>query len=67
MPLQLSCPSFYDCGSRPEDADSQVVQLQAGDVVVAGSDGLWDNLWEWQMLEAVGQEQQEVKSWDGEG
>ncbi|KAL4419034.1 hypothetical protein ABPG77_010021 [Micractinium sp. CCAP 211/92] len=60
MPLQLSCPSFYDCGSRPEDADSQVVQLQAGDVVVAGSDGLWDNLWEWQMLEAVGQEQQEA-------
>lgn len=62
MPLQLSSPSFYDSGSRPEDADRGVVQLQAGDVVVAGSDGLWDNLWERRLVEVVAQEQEEVRA-----
>lgn len=56
MPLQLSCPEHYDCGSRPGDAELEAVPVQAGDVIVLGSDGLWDNLWEEQLLATVGEE-----------
>lgn len=62
MPLQLSSASFYDCGSRPDDADVHEVELAAGDVVVAGSDGLWDNLWEEQLLQAVAAAQEQQAS-----
>lgn len=34
MPLQLSCPDFYDCSSRPSDADHKYVDVQEGDVLV---------------------------------
>ncbi len=34
MPLQLSCPTFYDCGSRPTDADQAALEVQEGDIVV---------------------------------
>ena len=34
MPLQLSSPAFYDCGSRPADAHLESVAVQEGDVVV---------------------------------
>jgi protein phosphatase PTC7 len=53
MPLQLSSASFYDCGSRPKDADVCEVPVAPGDLLVLGSDGLWDNLWEVQLEEAV--------------
>jgi hypothetical protein len=40
--------------------------VEAGDVVVVGSDGLWDNLWEHQLLAALREEQQQVRgSWAG--
>ena len=66
MPLQLSCLDHCDCGSRPGDAEQGVVGVEAGDVVVVGSDGLWDNLWEHQLLAALREEQQQVRgSWAG--
>jgi hypothetical protein len=66
MPLQLSCLDHCDCGSRPGDAEQGVVGVEAGDVVVVGSDGLWDNLWEHQLLAALREEQQQVRgNWAG--
>lgn len=34
MPLQLSCPTIHDCGSRPSDSHLESVEVQEGDVLV---------------------------------
>lgn len=39
-----SCPEFTDDTDRPEDATDYELQLQSGDVIVAATDGLWDNI-----------------------
>ena len=44
-PYQFAaCPEFTEDTDRPEDASIYEVQLQSGDVIVAATDGLWDNL-----------------------
>ena len=39
-----SCPDFTEDTDRPEDATDYELQLQSGDVIVAATDGLWDNI-----------------------
>ncbi|KIZ01643.1 putative PTC7 protein phosphatase [Monoraphidium neglectum] len=50
-PLQLGAyPEFVDCTDTAAQAEVYEVPLQAGDVIVAGSDGLWDNAYEHEIL-----------------
>jgi len=49
MPLQLGLMS----GDTPTDADEVTVELQDGDIVIAGSDGLFDNLFNDAVMEEV--------------
>ena len=44
QPLQLASPQHLP-SSTPDDAVLNTFQLQVGDVVILGSDGLWDNIW----------------------
>lgn len=48
-PFQLSAPE----GNQPEDSAEGSVQLQQGDVIVMGSDGLFDNLFPKRIAEIV--------------
>ena len=44
-PYQFAaCPDFTEDTDKPEHASSYELQLESGDVVVAATDGLWDNL-----------------------
>ncbi|KAL3130846.1 hypothetical protein ABBQ38_000178 [Trebouxia sp. C0009 RCD-2024] len=44
-PYQFAaCPDFTDDTDRAEDAVNYELELQSGDVIVAATDGLWDNL-----------------------
>lgn len=45
QPFQISSPQYYVGGSGPEDAAVYSTRVQSGDIVVMGSDGLFDNLW----------------------
>lgn len=45
MPYQLGDPEFLSETDMPSDADVHSVPLEPGDVIVMGSDGLFDNLW----------------------
>ena len=53
-PYQLSHPDIFANTDTVADAAVSSVPLQAGDIIVAGTDGLWDNMWEGQMLDIVG-------------
>ncbi|XP_051149908.1 probable protein phosphatase 2C 55 [Andrographis paniculata] len=48
-PYQMGCAS----GQSPDDAEELVVALRAGDVIVAGTDGLFDNMFAWEIAELV--------------
>ncbi|KAK9815581.1 hypothetical protein WJX72_006209 [[Myrmecia] bisecta] len=41
-----SCPDFTTATDNASDAEVALVALQEGDVIVAGTDGLWDNVQE---------------------
>ena len=41
QPYQLG---HHEASSKPSDAQASATSVQAGDVLVLGSDGLWDNL-----------------------
>ena len=49
-PFQLG---HHDASDRPSDAMLTTFPLEPGDVIVMGSDGLWDNLSESEILELV--------------
>ncbi|BDA46553.1 Protein phosphatase PTC7 homolog fig at C-terminar half [Coccomyxa sp. Obi] len=52
----FGCPyqlGHYEGADSPEDAMLMTVPVEAGDFVVLGSDGLWDNLSDEQILEEV--------------
>ena len=51
-PYQLASPTKWPEADKPEDADVYEVELLPGDIVVLGSDGLFDNMWNHE-LEAV--------------
>lgn len=45
MPFQLADPDILKDTDWPSDADVYDIDIQPGDVVVMGSDGLFDNVW----------------------
>ena len=48
-PYQLASPTKWPEADKPEDADMYEVELLPGDIVVLGSDGLFDNMWNHEM------------------
>lgn len=54
-PYQLSHPAIVPQTDTPADAAVTTLQLQAGDVIVVGTDGLWDNMWDEQLIEVLGE------------
>ena len=44
QPFQLASPRFL-VGDVPGDAAVYRIAVQPGDVIIMGSDGLWDNVW----------------------
>jgi len=48
-PFQLGT----DSSDLPSHGDKYHVKLQAGDLVIMGTDGLWDNMWDTQILKTV--------------
>ena len=55
QPYQLSSPQYHP-GNVPEDAIKYSLAVQPGDVIVMGSDGLWDNLWDHELEEVIAEE-----------
>ncbi|KAG1680586.1 hypothetical protein FOA52_015034 [Chlamydomonas sp. UWO 241] len=53
MPLQFASPEVLPDTDTPDDADTYSFDLLPGDVIVAGSDGLWDNLYDATIAEEV--------------
>jgi len=51
-PYQLTCMD-YTRGDRALNADEYQYEMQEGDIVVMGSDGVFDNLWDDALLETV--------------
>jgi protein phosphatase PTC7 len=51
----FNCPKQLGSGScdLPVDGDYQVTQLDDGDMIVAGTDGVWDNVWDLECLQLV--------------
>jgi protein phosphatase PTC7 len=58
-PFQLASQKRYPEANSPDDADVYEVSLLPGDILVLGSDGLFDNMWDSQ-LEAVVREHMQV-------
>lgn len=56
-----SCPDFTEDTDRPEDASEYELQLQSGDVIVAATDGLWDNLHTEELLPLLPTSEDSVK------
>lgn len=52
-PYQLSFPRLVPQSDTTADAAVEWLELQAGDIIVAGTDGLFDNMWEAQLLEVL--------------
>jgi protein phosphatase PTC7 len=55
QPYQLGSPRFHP-SNVPEDAHRYSIVVQPGDVIVMGSDGLWDNLWDHELESLVAEE-----------
>lgn len=53
MPLQLACEELLPGADGPADADVYELDLEAGDVLVAATDGLFDNMWDRQLEQLV--------------
>ena len=66
QPYQLSHPEFNDADT-PDDALEFSFQVMPGDIVVLGSDGLWDNMWDADLLQAVAASDAMRQSYDGSG
>lgn len=56
-----SCPDFTEDTDRPEDASEYELQLTSGDVIVAATDGLWDNLHTAELLPLLPDSEDSVK------
>ncbi|KAF8062670.1 IFT46 [Scenedesmus sp. PABB004] len=50
LPYQLSHPRLFPDTDTADSADRYVWDVQEGDIVVAASDGLYDNLWDDELL-----------------
>ncbi|KAG2382197.1 hypothetical protein C9374_005399 [Naegleria lovaniensis] len=60
-PYQLTiCPPERNGScieNQPRDGDLQEHKIQDGDIIVMGTDGLFDNLFDWQILQVINQGQ----------
>ncbi|DBA72128.1 TPA: hypothetical protein ACH3X2_010851 [Trebouxia sp. C0005] len=56
-----SCPDFTEDTDRAEDASEYELQLTSGDVIVAATDGLWDNLHTAELLPLLPDSESSVK------
>lgn len=52
QPFQLCHPGF-NRADTPDDALEFSFDVMPGDIVVLGSDGLWDNMWDTDVLDAI--------------
>ena len=53
-PLQFgAAPDFSESTDNAEDAAVAELQVQPGDVLLAGSDGLWDNCFDSEILQML--------------
>jgi hypothetical protein len=59
-PFQLASHELRPEADAPEDADLYEVELMPGDILVVGSDGLFDNMWDDQ-LESIVAEHMKVR------
>lgn len=59
-PYQLASPTKWPEADTADDADVYEVEMLPGDVIVLGSDGLLDNMWNFE-LEAVVSEHLKVR------
>lgn len=53
MPFQLAHPDLLPGTDTADDADVYQVELRADDVILMGTDGLFDNLWDRQTLDII--------------
>ena len=60
QPYQLGSPRYHP-SNVPDDAHRYNVIVQPGDVIVMGSDGLWDNLWDHELEQLVAEELEKIK------
>mmetsp|Transcript_8941 Transcript_8941/g.19107 ORF Transcript_8941/g.19107 Transcript_8941/m.19107 type:complete len:439 (-) Transcript_8941:941-2257(-) len=61
-PLQFGAfPEFVEATDTADMADLYNIQLAVGDVVVAGSDGLWDNVYDSEILELMPHSEEQVQ------
>jgi len=66
QPFQLGSPRFHP-SNVPGDAHRYNVAVQPGDVIVMGSDGLWDNLWDHELEIVVAEELEKLAGVGGGG
>lgn len=53
MPFQFAQVSMYPESDTADDADLSYFHVMEGDVIVAGSDGLWDNVWDYEIADEI--------------
>ncbi|KAG1662444.1 hypothetical protein FOA52_004025 [Chlamydomonas sp. UWO 241] len=54
-PLQLGCfPDFVEATDTADEAELYTIDVRPGDVIVAGTDGLWDNIDDAEIVSTVG-------------
>jgi protein phosphatase PTC7 len=54
LPYQLSHPRMFPQTDTADNADVYSPQVQRGDIVLLGSDGLLDNVWDVELARVVG-------------
>ena len=52
-PFQLASAELWPQADSADDADVYEVDLQPGDVIIMGSDGLFDNMWDSELEKIV--------------
>ena len=52
-PFQLASAELWPQADSADDADVYEVDLQPGDIIVMGSDGLFDNMWDAELEKIV--------------
>lgn len=61
-PFQFGAyPEFMEATDTVDDAEEYNVTVHAGDIIVAGTDGLWDNCYESEMMELLPAKPEEVE------
>lgn len=61
-PLQLGAfPEFVQATDSADDADLYDIPVKPGDVIIVGSDGLWDNCYDSELVQMVPRSVEEVQ------